>query len=509
MKNRFDLLTFSLLLSGLLPLAGRGLAAGPPPQPPPLPVPAAFKQDTHPFPSRRATAVGTLGRVDWWTIFGDAVLDGLETRAAGANQSVLQAVSRIEEERQRARGSGADFLPRIESNLTATRVRNSNTLAPQRGELIGGFPGAPGGNSNAPAVLSTQPLTETVNDFRAPLTASYELDVFGRIRHAYAGAVATAQAAEADARAVRLSLASDVAVNYFQLRALDTQAEILRHTLNLRHEQIRINEERVELGVGDPLDLARARTEHANTEADLADALRQRANLENTLAALCGEAASTFFVPPRPLGERLPPAVPVGLPGDLLAHRPDVAEAERRVAAAGEGIGVAKAQLLPTFLIQGSAGFESGDYHRLFDAESRDLRVMPTINVPIFEGGRNVANLRAARAIYEQSVASYRDTVLRAFRDAESALGDLRQRAVQAEAQGRAARSAQQVLDLTTDRYNKGAIDYFDVVDAERSLLSIQLNAAQTLDERYTATITLVRALGGGWGSAPPNVKPK
>ncbi len=191
------------------------------------------------------------------------------------------------------------------------------------------------------------------------------------------------------------------------------------------------------------------------------------------------------------------------MPADLLTHRPDVAEAERRVAAAGESIGVAKANFLPTFAIQGSVGFETGDYHHLFDADSRDLRVMPTINIPIFEGGRNAANLRVARSVYQQAVASYRDTVLRAFRDAESALADLRERAVQAEAQGRAARSAQQVLDLTNDRYGKGAVNYFDVVDAERSLLAIQLGATQTLDARYAATVALVRTLGGGWNAAP------
>ena len=478
-------------------------ASGPKLQPPPVSVPDAYKGNA------RASAAGaTLERADWWMIFGDPTLDTLETRAAASNQSVLQAVSRIEEERQRARLDGADFLPRIESNLSASRVRNSNTLAPQKGELLGGIPGLtntnPDAHTGGPFILKTQPLTETVNDFRAPLVASYELDVFGRIRHAYAGASATAQAAEADARAVRLSLAGDVATDYFQLRALDTQVGILRRTLGLRHEQVRINEERVELGAGDPLDLARARTEEASTEADLADALRQRADLENTLAALCGEAASRFSLPARPLDERPPPTVPAGVPADLLAHRPDVAEAERRVAAAGEGIGIAKAQFLPTFNIQGSVGFESGDYNHVFDAQSRELRVMPTINIPIFEGGRNAANLRAARAVFQQETASYRDTVLRAFRDAESALADLTQRAVQAEAQGRAAHSAQQVLDLTNDRYAKGAINYFDVVDAERSLLSVQLGAAQTLDARYAATVALVRTLGGGWSAAPP-----
>ncbi len=484
-------------------LVGRSVAGGPKFQPPPLPVPITYKQ------TLRATPVtsANLGKQDWWTLFGDPTLDELETHAVGSNQNLLQAVSRIEEERQRARGNGADFLPRIESNLSATRVRNSNTLAPQKGELLGGIPGLtntnPAAHSGGPFILSTQPLTETVNDFRAPLVASYELDVFGRIRHAYAGAIATAQAAEADARAVRLSLAGDVATDYFQLRALDTQLDILRHTLGLRREQSRINEERVELGVGDPVDLARARTEEANTEADFADAQRQRAELENNLAALCGVSASNFTLPARPLGEHPPPSIPIGMPADLLLHRPDVAQAERQVAAASEGIGVAKADFLPTFAIQGSVGFETGDYHHLFDADSRDLRVMPTVNIPIFEGGRNAANLRVARAVYQQSVASYRDTVLRAFRDAESALADLRERAIQAEAQGRAARSAQQVLDLTNDRYGKGAVNYFDVVDAERSLLAIQLGATQTLDARYAATVALVRTLGGGWSAAP------
>jgi multidrug efflux system outer membrane protein len=480
-------------------------AEGPIRQPPPVQIPAAYKTDS--LARTPATGTPTLGRADWWTLFGDPTLDDLETRAVRANQNVLQAVAHIEEERLRARISGADFLPRVESDLTASRERTSNNLPFQRGQLLGAVPSfgatgtGTGGGANAPAIttLDIQPRTETVNDFRAPISASYELDVFGRIRHAYNGALASAQAAEADARGVLLSLAADVATDYFQLRSLDAQADILRRTLGFRREQVRITQERLEVGTSDPLDLERARTEQANAEANLADTLRQRAGLENTLAVLCGEAASTFRLPSEALGEHAPPAVPIGVPADLLAHRPDVAQAERQVAAASEAIGVARAQGLPTFTIQGSVGLESSDYHHLFDADSRDLRVMPTINIPIFEGGRNEANLRAARAVYRQAAASYRDVVLGAYRDAESALNDLRGRAVQAEAQGRAATSAQHVLDLTQDRYRKGAVNYFDVVDAERELLSIQLGSAQTLDSRYTATVALVRALGGGW----------
>ena len=488
----------------LCPAGAAWAQQGPKRQPPPVETPATYKNG-----NARASAAGTssrLGRADWWTLFGDPALDDLEARALRANQNVLQAVARIEEERLRARVTGADFLPRVESNLTASRERTSNNLPFQRGQLLGTIPGfgttsmgTSGANSPTVGALDIQPRTETVNDFRAPLTASYELDVFGRIRHAYAGALATAQAAEADARGVLLSLAADVATDYFQLRSLDAQADILRRTLGFRREQVRITQERLDAGTSDPLDLERARTEAATAEADLADAVRQRAGLENTLAVLCGEAASTFRLPPQALGEHAPPAVPVGLPADLLAHRPDVAQAERQVAIASEAIGVARAQELPTFTIQGSVGLESSDYHHLFDADSRDLRVVPTISIPIFEGGRNEANLRAARAVYRQAAASYRNVVLGAYRDAESALSDLRGRAVQAEAQSRAATSAQHVLDLTNDRYRKGAVNYFDVVDAERELLSIQLGSAQTLDSRYTATVALVRALGGGW----------
>ncbi len=507
LPSRLVRMTAAVLFWSVLGSAGLVRAQGPKRQPPPVAVPYGYKTGNTRAP--QTSGASGLGRADWWTLFGDPALDDLEARAGQANQNVLQAVARIEEERLRARVSGADFLPRFESNLTASRERTSNNLPFQRGQLLGAIPGlgttGTGAGVGTPSIgaLNIQPRTETVNDFRAPLTASYELDVFGRIRHAYAGAVATAQAAEADARGVLLSLAADVATDYFQLRSLDAQADIVRRTLGFRREQVRITQERLDAGTSDPLDLERARTEQASAEADLADALRQRAGLENTLAVLCGEAASEFHLPPHSLGEHAPPAVPRGVPADLLAHRPDVAQAERQVASANEAIGVARAQGLPTFNIQGSVGLESSDYHHLFDADSRDLRVMPTINIPIFEGGRNEANLRATRAVYGQAVASYRNVVLGAFRDAESALSDLRGRATQAEAQGRAATSAQHVLDLTTDRYRKGAVDYFAVVDAERELLSIQLGAAQTLDARYAATVALVRALGGGWLGGP------
>jgi multidrug efflux system outer membrane protein len=201
----------------------------------------------------------------------------------------------------------------------------------------------------------------------------------------------------------------------------------------------------------------------------------------------------------RALEELPPPAVPAGVPAGLLARRPDLAEAERHLAAANERIGVTRAQLLPTFNIGASAGFESGQDSQLFESQSRALSVMGTVAIPIFEGGRNAANLRAAREQRDEALAAYRSCALNAFKEVENALSDLRQRTSQLADRDRATSGAREVLELTQKRYIEGAVSYFEVVDAQRSLLNAQLSRVQTLNARYTATIALVRALGGGW----------
>ena len=203
----------------------------------------------------------------------------------------------------------------------------------------------------------------------------------------------------------------------------------------------------------------------------------------------------------RELEDTAPPTVPPGVPMQLLGHRPDLVEAERQLAAADERIGVARAQFLPTFNIEGNAGLEGADAGRLFDAESRALSVLGRIHVPIFEGGRNVADLQAAKARREVALAAYRGTAITAYKEVETALSDLRRRAAQAEARGRAVGDAKQVLDLSQKRYLEGAVNYFEVVDAQRSLLGAELNRVQTLEARFAATVALVRAVGGGWAA--------
>ena len=357
------------------------------------------------------------------------------------------------------------------------------------------------GNGAGVPAFASRVFSSTYSDFRFPLSVSYELDISGRIRRAYASARAEGEAAEAERQAVALGLSAQVASEYFALRALDSELAVLRRTVALRRDAVHLSEERLNAGVAGPLDLARARVEFDNTQADLEEVSRQREAAEYDLAALCGQTASNFRLPEKPLEDTPPPSVPPGVPMSLLARRPDLREGERRLAAADADIGVTRAEFLPTFNIQGNAGLEAAYGNELFDADSPALSIMGTIYVPIFEGGRNVANLRAARARREAALTSYRGTAITAYKEVETALSDLQRRANQAEARGRAVMDAGQVLELSQRRYLEGSTNYFDVVDAQRSRLGAELNAVQTLEARFAATVELIRAIGGNWDS--------
>jgi multidrug efflux system outer membrane protein len=486
-----------VLLAGSL--AGLALQAAPPD----LQTPSRFKNA--PAATGRATVPRAVEAAGWWHIFRDANLDRLETEALGTNQDLAQSVSRIEEARQQARNAAADFFPHLAADPSAERLRTTDTGPVLKAQLIGNsglFGSLTGAKKGAPLAFGSRGLSVTYDDFRAPLSISYEFDVFGRIRHQYAGARANFQAAQADQRAVALSLAAEVAVDYFQLRALDSQVAVLHRTLSLRQSSLHLNQERVNAGVAGPLDVARAREVLDETQADLDEAIRERAETENVLAALCGQIASDFRLAPDPLEDVPPPDVPPGIPADLLAHRPDLAEAGRRVDAASEEIGVARARLLPTFSIQADAGFETADQEHIFDVQSRAMSVLGKVDIPIFEGGRNLAGLREAQARREEALAQYRGTALSAFREVETALSDVHQRILQADSRRRAIADSNDVLELSQKRYLAGAVDYFDVVDAQRSLLGSELSNVQTLDGRFTATVALIRALGGGWEPA-------
>ena len=318
--------------------------------------------------------------------------------------------------------------------------------------------------------------------------------------HAHDQARANAAASQADRQGVRLSLTAQVAANYFALRAADSAVAVLRRTASLRRDAEQIQGQRVKAGSATDVDLLRAKVESANTEADLSDAVQERAELENALAELCGQAASTFNLEARPLDLLVPPPVPVTVPAQLLSSRPDIVEAEMRIAAANEGVKAARAQFYPAISVQGGYGFESSQDNQLLENQSHTWSIAGAINIPVFDGGRNGADLRLARSKDEEAYESYRAIALRAFREVEDALSALRQRAVQADARKRAADAARQVYEASQRSYTDGGLSYFEVIDSQRVLLSAELAQVRTLSGRYAATVDLVRAIGGGFG---------
>jgi outer membrane protein, multidrug efflux system len=438
---------------------------------------------------------------DWWSVFHDPTLNDLENHALMSNQDLRQALARVTEARMQARAAAGDFFPHLRAPLNATRQRTTDTgpLLTARIQGTGAstlFGGLLGTGGTIPA-FSSQAASVTYNDFQAPLQLSYELDFFGRIRHTYGQARASAQATEAERRAVELSLTAEVATDYFALRALDSEVEVLHRTVDLRLQAAHLQQKRLDAGMASKLDYERAEVELDNTDADLNDAIRQRAEMENALAALCGRAASNFRIPPNPLGNTPPPAVPTGVPSALLVQRPDLIEAERRLAAASEGIGAARADLFPTVNIQGNLGYESAQFDQIFEDRSHIWSVTAGVSVPIFEGGRNAANLKAAKARRDEAFAAYQQTAVTAFKEAENALIDLRQRISQSDIRERAVSNSKLVLDGSEQRYLEGAVNYFEVIDAQRLSLNAELARVQTLNARYAATVDLVRAFGG------------
>ena len=375
----------SLTLGGwCLALLLTGCAVGPNYHRPATAVPAGYKSTNDFGAWKEGAPLDNVPKGSWWEIFGDQTLNELESEAAAANQELKAAMARVEQARATARVARSELFPSINADPSFTRQRYSPNQVPSFGSL-------------------------TANSWSVPLDLSYEIDIWGRVRRGFESARAEAQGALASFQNVLLTLQADVARNYFTLRALDAELATVIGSVELRHEQVRLVRSRFEGGIGNELDVARAETELATTEADAAALGQQRAELENALAILVGANPSTFKLTAiANAGSSWtvqPPAIPAGLPADLLERRPDVAEAERQLAAANARIGVAKAAFFPVVRLTGSGGYLSGDVETLFNWESRVWSIGPSISMPIFAGGRNRANLEHSRAAYEESVA--------------------------------------------------------------------------------------------------------
>ncbi len=431
--------------------------------------------------------------------------------------SLWAALERVIQARDQARISFAPLLPSV--NFNPSFLRSGQLyLDPFAGPLPGG---SGTGTSTTPLISSSGiqgssstittgaaatntpvfPLTyRFVNtQYFLPLTLNYEVDLWSQLNNAYYASLIRSQAASQAYLSVLLSLTADIASNYFQLRDLDAQQEVIQGNIRVRQEAVDINTARYNAGLVPYLDVSRAQLVLAQAHADSDDVRRMRGLQENIIATLVGVPASVFSIEYNPVIIP-PPVIPTGIPSELLCRRPDIAEAERNLAAAYRDIGVAYANFFPSFSLNAELGFEGPFLHNLLSWKARFWQVGWNIMQVVFDGGRNQANLEYYRSRFREALANYEQQVLTAFQDVENALVNLRGNAERAQDLAVAVQAAEETLELSQLRYNRGLTNYLDVVDAERSLLETEQTSVIVLGNRYAATVALIRALGGGWG---------
>ncbi len=436
---------------------------------------------------RAANPSAHLPKGEWWKIYRDSKLNELEARATANNQELKAAIARFDQARATARVSRGDLLPTLGIGLSVDRQRTSeNAISPI--PLNGLFYEGPAYNS--------------VADF------SWELDLWGKIRRDVEAGRATAEAAADAVHNVLLGIQADLAGSYFKIRALDEEVRLVREAVGLRGEAFKIAQARVKAGAGSELEQAQSETEVATAEAEISALLAQRDQLENSIAILIGTDAASFRIPAH--GSRLstPPSLPAGVPSDLLERRPDISQAERTLAAATARIGVAKAQFFPSIKLIGRTGFQSTDIDLLLQPESLIWNYGPSISIPLFSGNKNIFNLQKSKAAHDEALAGYRQAFLSAVADVENSLSSLRHQATQAEAQQRARNSAERAASLAKTRYEAGTSPYLDVIEANRTVLSTQRATAQLAGQRLVSSVSLIKALGGGWDAPQSAILP-
>ncbi len=418
----------------------------------------------------------------WWTLFNDPRLNALESKLENSNLSLQAAFARLQQARAQYRIARADLFPSLDLSPSATRER----FSPNSPRFLPGFP-------------------TTYNDFILGADFSYELDLWGRVRNEVAAAKATQQASAADLAATELSLRAELAEDYFGLRTDDAEVQLLDRTVEDYRQALELTANLFSGGAAALTDVAQAQAQLQNALTQAADIRLQRAQAEHAIALLVGENPSSFGLAANPLPlDVVPPPLDPGLPSELLERRPDVAEAERRVASANAQIGQARAAYFPQFTLSAAAGFESVSTGTWITAPSRFWSVGPHVSLPLFEGGRLVAQTDQAKAAYAEQVANYRNTVLGAYRDVEDNLAALRQLAAESETAAGAVTATGTVLQQAQDRYKAGIVTYLEVSTAETAALQAQLTAVNIQTRRMNASVLLVKALGGGWQSPWP-----
>jgi NodT family efflux transporter outer membrane factor (OMF) lipoprotein len=465
-----------------------GCTVGPRYSRPSAPTPAPDAWKTQP-PWEQAAPKDAIPKGAWWQIFHDPALDAYEQQLLQANQSLEAARDRLAQARSLARVATADFFPQLSTDPSALRERGSGNRPL---------------NGAAPVLVNhvgqqTQPYTESV--FTIPFSLSYEPDLFGRVRRNVEAANASLQSSAADLQNVQLVLAAELAADYFNLRELDAELEVVQESVGYQRKGLDLVNNRHQGGIASGLEVAQQAALLDSTLSQLALVKESRAQYEHAIAVLVGQPASSLNVPVAPL-HATPPPIPLGLPSDVLERRPDIAYAERLMAYQNAEVGIARTAFYPHITLSGSGGWQSTDIASLLNAPSLFWSLGADALQPILEGGRNRANLAAARAAYDQAVANYRQSVLTAFQQAEDGISNLSTLSQALATQAAAVEDARRALAIANNRYVGGVTNYLDVITAQTTLLTSQRLQTQLLGQQMVSAVYLVKALGGGWDAS-------
>lgn len=425
----------------------------------------------------QANPSDALARGAWWELYGDQQLNGLIEKLNSSNQTVAQSEAQYRQAQALVRSARGAFYPSVDLSLGKTRSSQGT------------------GSSSSSLSSSSSGIRDTYN---AELGVSWEADIWGKLRRGLEADEASAQASFADLAAMRLSQQSELVQNYLQLRVIDQQKRLLEATVAAYQRSLQMTQNQYRAGVSGRDAVAQAQTQLKSTQADLVDLIWQRAQFENAIAVLTGQAPADFSIAEVQTIPKLP-QVPVSLPSQLLERRPDIASAERSVIAANANIGVAKAAYYPDLTLSLSGGYSSSTSQNLISLPNRFWSVGPKLALPLFDGGQRSAEVDRTEAVYDQTVAQYRQTVLDGFREVENYLVQLKVYEEEAAVRQEALDAARDSLRLTENQYKAGLIAYIDVVVVQATALSNERSVLNILQSRLIASVQLIAALGGGW----------
>jgi len=464
------------LVIGFSILALGGCTVGPKYQRPSAVTPQAYKEPGQEW--KVAAPSDAIAKGTWWEIYQDPELNALEDQLTAANQTLKAAQDRFVAARAAIGSFRAAYYPTLSVAVSAAGISQSQNKA-----------------------LYSNSGHQTYSDYQIPFDVAYEPDLWGRVRQSVASARTNAQASAADLAGVALSMHAELALDYFDLRGMDSQEQLLQSTVNSYTEALRLTQELYNGGLASAVDVAQAQTQLETTRAEAVDIGVRRAADEHAVAVLVGQPASDFKIDPLPLAAP-PPAIPIGLPSDLLERRPDIAAAERIVASENSLIGVARTAYFPNVLISATGGFDSGKITTLLQGPAGFWSLAGSAAELIFEGGARRAAVQEAEANYDQSVDNYRQAVLTAFQEVEDNLAALRILESEATTQDAAVAAAQHSLSLSETRYRGGVTNYLEVTTAQSAALADERTAVDILARRMAASVLLVKALGGGWNAS-------